>query len=628
MQSNIIAMESTNILSVKICVICGLLFLGAEAAAFTISGVVAQPHGQPAAEANVWLSQDRSVRTGKTDARGRFRFEDVAAGPVEVVAYQAGYSLGGVMGDLLDDVDISIRLRAAASITLRVSDSLGNRLAGARVKSLVINDAFHVAVEDLVDHGFPSIRSDDDGTLVIAALPEDGHAGVIIAHRDLAEVNLPTLPAGVELPVQMPFGVKLRGRVTSPAGAGVARARVSVFRRGVAGQREFAEVLTGPEGFYTATVPPADYLVVARHPDYAIPDPAPVTIASTDETVVRDVQLAPARAMRGTVVDRSDAPVAGARLAYYARDNLFAAVTTDVAGRFTLTVSPGAGRLQVIPPPGYITLRHPVIAFTLDEGEEEYTLEPIKLAPLPVIRGRVTAPEDMPLDRVIIGTADAAAPVYAIADADGAFELRLEQAPMSGRAEVVAEHALRLLRAQTTVDLRADAPVTLELEPFQPNLEPAPPWSPNDLAHMVGKPAPELEVAEWLNLPSDAAPPKLADLRGKVVVLTLWGGFDATDAARERLQLLNQLHTLYAGVDDVLFLGVHDSGKDTSEIRRYVQEYGITYPVGRDKDPFLTFDAYNTNFIPQTVVIDKTGVLRHYFVDGRLPELIKHLRRE
>jgi hypothetical protein len=269
-----------------------------------------------------------------------------------------------------------------------------------------------------------------------------------------------------------------------------------------------------------------------------------------------------------------------------------------------------------------------VISFTLENDEAEYTLEPIKLAPLPVIQGRISAPEDLELDRVIVGTADASAPVYAIADADGAFELRLEQAPMSGRVEVVAEHALRLLRAQGTVDLREDAPVLLELAPFQPNLDPAPPWSPNDLAHMVGKAAPELEVAAWVNLAEGAAPPSLAALRGKVVVLTLWGGFDATDAARERLQLLNRLHRLYAGVDDVVFLGVHDSGKEPAEIRRYIQEYGVEYPVGRDKDPFLTFDAYNTNFIPQTVLIDKAGVLRHYFVEGRLPELIKHLRRQ
>ena len=608
--------------------ICGLLLLSTTAAAFTVAGVIAQPDRNPAAGASVWLSQDRLVRTTTTDDRGRFRFEDVPPGPIEVVAYQEGYSLGGVTGDLLDNVDVSIRLRVPAAITLRTSDSLGKRIPGARVKSLLINDAFHVAVEDLVDHGFPPIRGDEDGTLKIPALPEDGHAGVIIAHRDFAEVHLPTLPAGVELPVQMPFGVKLRGRITSPNTEGVHRARVSVFRSGGAGQREFSEVLTGPEGFYTAVVPPGDYLVVARHPDYAIPDPAPVAVPLTEESVVCDVQLAPARDMRGTVVDRDDAPVSGARLAYYARGNLFAAVATDVDGRFTVTVSPGEGRLQVIPPAGYITLRHPIIPFVLDDAEESYTLEPIKLATLPVIKGRITATEDVPLDRVLVGVDDAASPVFAIPDADGAFALRLEHAPMSGRVQVVAEHALRLLRATATVNLREEAPVSLELAPFQPNLEPAPPWSPNDLAHMVGDPAPELEVAEWLNLPEETPPPALANLRGKVVVLTLWGGFDATDAGQERLQLLNLLHDLYAGVDDVVFLGVHDSGKETADIRRYIQEYDIEYPVARDKDPFLTFDAYNTNFIPQTVLIDKQGVLRHYFVDGRLLELIKHLRRD
>ena len=50
-------------------------------------------------------------------------------------------------------------------------------------------------------------------------------------------------------------------------------------------------------------------------------------------------------------------------------------------------------------------------------------------------------------------------------------------------------------------------------------------------------------------------------------------------------------------------------------------------PIGCDADPFLTFDLYNTNTIPQTVLIDKQGILRYYKVDGRILELIKDLRR-
>ena len=70
-----------------------------------------------------------------------------------------------------------------------------------------------------------------------------------------------------------------------------------------------------------------------------------------------------------------------------------------------------------------------------------------------------------------------------------------------------------------------------------------------------------------------------------------------------------------------------DASIEPSEVARYVYQYNIKFPIGCDADPFLTFDLYNTNTIPQTVLIDKQGILRHSKVNGRILELIKDLRR-
>ena len=98
-------------------------------------------------------------------------------------------------------------------------------------------------------------------------------------------------------------------------------------------------------------------------------------------------------------------------------------------------------------------------------------------------------------------------------------------------------------------------------------------------------------------------------------------------AGRYHIEELRALHHLLSDVDDVAFISVHDAGKETEEVRQYIRDFDISFPVGYDADPFLTFDIYNTNFIPQTVLIDKKGVLRHYHTEGRLLELIKDLRR-
>ncbi|NIR30388.1 MAG: carboxypeptidase regulatory-like domain-containing protein, partial [Gammaproteobacteria bacterium] len=258
------------------------------------------------AEANVWMSQYRFPRVTRTDADGRFSFDAVDTGPVQVVARKAGYALGGTEGQCIDDIDIEVVLGTPDPTRLRIINTRFEPVAGARLKSLEINDRFTVQAEDLVEYGFPSRRSDDEGFLTIPDLPQYAFVSIAVSHPQYTDGKLPALPAGIELDFPMPDGEKLRGRVTDHEGRGVSRARVSVYRaRQDGGSYEITEVLTGPEGFFSALAPPGIYSIAARHPEHAMPLPRSIEVSAMADNVVDITMPAPHR-IYGKALDSED----------------------------------------------------------------------------------------------------------------------------------------------------------------------------------------------------------------------------------------------------------------------------------------------------------------------------------
>ena len=318
--------------------------------------------------------------------------------------------------------------------------------------------------------------------------------------------------------------------------------------------------------------------------------------------------------------------MAGTRISYIARNVLFADAVTDVSGHFEVTVAAGEGILRVTPPPRMFTVKNPDILFELSE-KRRIDLEPIELASLPEITGQITTRRKTDLSKVLVHTLGVVPPKRVITDADGRFRLQLDQMPRNDEVKLRAEHAFQFLRRDFNVNLRRLKPETVRLRPFQPDLSEAPKHTPNHLSHMVGDPAPPIECDAWFNLPEGLDSLNLDDMKGKVVVLTMWGGWDYIGMGPRRTDELNRLYDLHENEDDVIFVNVHDASSSPEEVAAFARQYGIRHPVGRDAEPTLTFDAYNVNTIPQTVLIDKQGILRYFHVDGRILELIKDLRR-
>ncbi len=606
-----------------LCCLAMFLIFAVPSFALTIKGRVLMPDKTPVEGATVWLNQSRRVLQQTTGKDGAFSFGDVKIQVTEVVARKAGLCLAGRSGLPVSDMEFDLVLGPAASVNIRVTDREFNPVPGAHIRTMIVSDQFGVAVEDLAEHGFSPLRANDKGEISIDCVPTGGFVKLVVGHHKYADSNVAYLPVrDKRQDIQLYDGVPVRGRVTAQ-GKPLAKARVSIFEAGVGGQRELASSVTDPEGFYSVRIEPGGYMATVRHPEYAAPVPVNVD-ASKAEGAVADLEMPVTRTLTGKVLLPGDKPCPGSHVSFSVNGVVYEECLSDGSGAFTLRVGSPKGALLLGAPPGYRTADLPQVP--VDMGETlKAELPPMRLKELPVIKGRITVPEGQgPVGKVLIESSDAEPPLRFLSDEKGAFEIRLGYQPEKNMVTFKAEHALRLLRKEFKINLDQTGEVELRLEPFEPDLGKRPPIAGrNDLSKLLGKPAPKFQCSDWYN--STAL--DLDKLRGKVVVLTMWGGFDDSPFATDRMNQLRALYDLYDGVaDDVAIVAVHDAGSDANEVAEYVRRFGLRFPVGRDADPFVTFENYGVSFIPQTVVIDKRGEVQFDQVEGRLLELVKSLR--
>jgi cytochrome c biogenesis protein CcmG/thiol:disulfide interchange protein DsbE len=96
----------------------------------------------------------------------------------------------------------------------------------------------------------------------------------------------------------------------------------------------------------------------------------------------------------------------------------------------------------------------------------------------------------------------------------------------------------------------------------------------------------------------------LADYRGKAVVLNFWASWcapckDEAPALESAWQRWRSKDVVVVGVD------IQDFGTDA---QRFVDRYGLTYPVLRDKEKW-TWGRYGLTGLPETWFVDRQGRL-------------------
>jgi thiol-disulfide isomerase/thioredoxin len=120
--------------------------------------------------------------------------------------------------------------------------------------------------------------------------------------------------------------------------------------------------------------------------------------------------------------------------------------------------------------------------------------------------------------------------------------------------------------------------------------------------------APELTNETWLNTPK---PLRLADLRGKVVLLEMWT-YDCINC-RHTIPQLNAWYKTYAS-QGLVIIGNHYPEfayeSDLANLKKAVHDLGIQYPVAQDNQG-VTWSAYENSYWPTIYLIDKSGHIRY-----------------
>ena len=137
--------------------------------------------------------------------------------------------------------------------------------------------------------------------------------------------------------------------------------------------------------------------------------------------------------------------------------------------------------------------------------------------------------------------------------------------------------------------------------------------------------APELEVSAWLNT---STPLKLADLRGKIVVIHAFQMLCPSCVSHGTPQA-SAIHELYAN-QDVQVIGLHTVFEhhdvmNVEALKAFIHEYRLQFPIAVDQAATSgpipkTMGKYQLQGTPSLVLIDQNGQIRlNHF--GRIDDM-------
>jgi cytochrome c biogenesis protein CcmG/thiol:disulfide interchange protein DsbE len=126
----------------------------------------------------------------------------------------------------------------------------------------------------------------------------------------------------------------------------------------------------------------------------------------------------------------------------------------------------------------------------------------------------------------------------------------------------------------------------------------------------IGRPAPAFDLRSL-----DGGDVRLADMRGRVVVLNFWASW--CGPCKGEAKTLEQTWRQYRS-RGVVFVGVdyHDVAGDA---RRFLAHHDITYPTVQDGSGAIA-DRYGVSAVPETYFIDRRGRLVGVHIRGTVAD--------
>jgi len=125
-------------------------------------------------------------------------------------------------------------------------------------------------------------------------------------------------------------------------------------------------------------------------------------------------------------------------------------------------------------------------------------------------------------------------------------------------------------------------------------------------SRLIDKAAPNFELSKL-----DGTQLKLSDLKGRIVVLDFWATWCGPCVAS--LPKITELGQEYKGAEvDVIAVNIEET---SAIVRTFLDRAKISPVVALDSDGTVA-KAYQATAIPQTVIIDRDGKVKHVFVGG------------
>jgi cytochrome c biogenesis protein CcmG/thiol:disulfide interchange protein DsbE len=158
---------------------------------------------------------------------------------------------------------------------------------------------------------------------------------------------------------------------------------------------------------------------------------------------------------------------------------------------------------------------------------------------------------------------------------------------------------------------RAAAPIAVSNQPVSINDRPT-----------TDRPAATKPLGEMSWTDDEARVQKLADLKGKAVILDFWATF--CPPCRKEIPHLNSLIAKY-GKENLHVVGLNVGGADDKpEIPKFIQTTRLDYPIAYPEDDLSRFIFADQDDIPQTAIFDRQGRMIAKIV-GFGPEIQKKL---
>jgi thiol-disulfide isomerase/thioredoxin len=588
-----------------------------------------------------WWTFKNMPRDATTDSTGVVRFNRLATDKSYLVRAKSHDGLVGYRECMplyeKGQQDVELKVLRPATATIHVRNESGKPVRGASIWSISHtgpNGSVTFDPQTLIAAGLSSNSSDTAGDLPLPQLP-GGKISVRLIHPDFAPVSLKdfAILKDARGDVTLTRGVKLtlhvKRQVNGPLVEGI-----MIYIQYV--PYESPSTLSGqlprlrPDGTTQLTVAPGKYTSLRlTDPDYVV-TPEYLSLGGHGPGDEREYfEIGPGKdqftfqlhrkvKVRSRVLDAATGkPISGVTVmgdlhsdenkgpfARFAREWAQAGFAeTNERGEFEIDLA--AGRASVSFASGHYGSP---TRYRIDVAADGPTVAPdILVKSAPKIRGVVQDQSGKPLAGAVVrfrGSELNNACSSIVTDLRGRFELSPPFIPTDWKTEeprptqtIVAFHPYEPLCAEVRIDLDESTSlesVVLRLKPQDYGTlvtgypEELTPWErgivpPDEKDHLaalslVGKPAPELDGAAWLN--TDKPKMSLADFRGKFVLLqfwTTWCGVCHWDMPRVKL-----VRDLYKD-KGLVVIGVHDNSMPLEAIKEDAAKNGMSYPIVVDQ---------------------------------------------